>query len=105
FGRELSFFWPGVSLWVELGAIGMLSHLTVWMGMAAVGLIRLGRLAMRQIRRVEPAGAPAMPERREALERIGGAVAFAASGAVLGWGAARGRFEWVVEEVPIRLAR
>src|SRR5262249_46187287 len=44
-------------------------------------------------------------ERREALERIGGAVAFAATGAAFGWGTIRSRFEWKVEEVPIKLAR
>ena len=39
------------------------------------------------------------------LERTFGAAAFAASGTMLGWGAVRGRFDWVIEEVPVRLAR
>jgi len=97
-GREIAFFWPGSSFWPLVGAFGLLSNLVVWFGMACVGVLRLvGRFFRRS--------APRVAERREALERIGGAIAFAASGTVLGWGTLRGRFEWAVEEVPIRLSR
>jgi uncharacterized protein len=44
-------------------------------------------------------------ERRRVLERIGGAAAFAVSGSALTWGSLRGRYEWAIEEVPIRLAK
>jgi len=102
--RELSFFVPGFFRWPVLAAIGMLWHLTVWMSMAAIGLASGVRRLLRLRGRTESA-APTSPHRRIVLERIGGALAFTASGAVLGWGSLRGRYEWVVEEVPIRLAR
>jgi predicted MPP superfamily phosphohydrolase len=97
-GRELSFFWPGSDIWPTLGAFGLLSNLVVAIGMACVGVLRL---ASRLLERAPPPVA----ERRQALERIGGAVAFAATGAAFGWGTLRSRFEWTVEEVPIKLAR
>jgi len=98
-GRQISFLWPEFPTWPALGAVGMLWHLTVWMGMACVGVMQI-------VRRLFPRQAePPVLERRQALERIGGAVAFAASGTILGWGALRGRFDWAIEEVPVRLAR
>ncbi len=97
-GREVSFLFPGSTFWPVLGALGLMANLVVWIGMACVGVLRVaGRLLRR--------APPPLAERREALERIGGAIAFAASGTVLGWGALRGRFDWVVEEVPVKLAR
>jgi predicted MPP superfamily phosphohydrolase len=99
FGRELSYFWPDFAPFAIAGAVGALWNLTAWMGMAVVGILRIGRRFART----------ALPdhssERREALERIGAAVAFTASGTALGWGAVRGRFDWAIEEVPIRLER
>jgi predicted MPP superfamily phosphohydrolase len=97
-GREISFLWPGTSLWPMLGAFGFVANLVVWVGMACVGVLRVVS------RLLERAPAP-LAERREALEKIGGAVAFAATGAAFGWGTIRSRFEWKVEEVPIKLAR
>jgi predicted MPP superfamily phosphohydrolase len=97
-GREISLLWPGSSFWPILGAFGLLSNLVVWIGMAWVGVLRLAsRLLERAV--------PPVAERRQVLERIGGAVAFAATGAAFGWGTLRSRFEWTVEEVPIKLAR
>jgi predicted MPP superfamily phosphohydrolase len=97
-GRAISFFWPGSTVWPIVGAFGLLANLVVWIGMAGVGIVRLAsRLLARAPRPVA--------ERREALERIGGAVAFAATGAVFGWGTLRSRLDWAVEEVPIKLAR
>jgi predicted MPP superfamily phosphohydrolase len=96
--------------WPLVAAIGMIWHITVWMGMAAIGIAVGARRLLRWARgRSARAPAthvpPASPDRRLALERIGGALAFTTSGAVLGWGTLRGRFEWTVEEVPIRLSR
>jgi predicted MPP superfamily phosphohydrolase len=97
-GREISFIWPEQSLWPILGAFGLMSNLVVFIGMACVGILRLAsRLLARS--------APPLAERREALERIGGAVAFAATGGAFGWGTFRSRFDWSIEEVPIKLAR
>jgi predicted MPP superfamily phosphohydrolase len=97
-GREISFFWSGSSFWPVLGAFGLLSNIVVWLGMGAVGVLRVVSKFLRR-------RAPPVAERREALERIGGALAFAASGGVLAWGTFRSRFEWKIEEVPIKLAR
>jgi predicted MPP superfamily phosphohydrolase len=102
--RELSFFVPGSFRWPVLSAIGMIWHITVWMSMAAIGVANgVRRLLLLRARR--PDAAPTSPDRRVALERLGGALAFTASGAVLGWGSLRGRYDWRIEEVPIRLAR
>ena len=103
--REASFFFPRLFFfWPFTAGFGLLWHLTACLGLAGVGLgYALSKVLAR------PAGNPpvalASPERRQALERLGGAVALSASGAVLGWGAVRGRFEWSVVEVPIKLAR
>jgi predicted MPP superfamily phosphohydrolase len=99
FGRELAFFWPEVSPLGIVGAVGAMWHLTVWMAMSAVGVFRL---CERLGRNLLPAHSS---ERRQAIERIGGAMTFAASGTALGWGALRGRFDWTIEEVPIRLEK
>jgi uncharacterized protein len=103
--RELSFFVPGFFRWPVPAAIGMIWHITVWISMAAIGIGHGVRRLLRWGVRRAGAASPVSPERRVVLERIGGAIAFTASGAVLGWGSLRGRYEWVVEEVPIRLAR
>jgi predicted MPP superfamily phosphohydrolase len=97
-GRELSFFFTGSSFWPILGAFGLLSNLVVLIGMTCVGILRLASPLLARAPRP-------VAERREALERIGGAVAFAATGVAFGWGTLRSRFEWMVEEVPIKLAR
>jgi predicted MPP superfamily phosphohydrolase len=44
-------------------------------------------------------------DRRQALERAAGAVAFAASSGALAWGTLRGRYEWSIEEIVIPLAK
>ena len=49
--RELSFVVPGLFRWPVLAAIGMIWHITVWMGMAAIGLGHAVRRALRRIRR------------------------------------------------------
>ena len=43
--------------------------------------------------------------RRDAIARIGGGIAFATTGAILGWGALRTRFDVEVVELPIKIAR
>jgi predicted MPP superfamily phosphohydrolase len=111
--RELSFLLRIPFRWPVLGAIGMIWHITTWMSMAVIGIAAgVGRLLRwrRRSARARPDSTVAdaalqSPDRRLALERIGGAIAFGTSGAVLGWGAVRGRLDWAIEEVPIRLQR
>jgi len=126
-GRDISILFPQVKAARSLAAVGMLWHITVWLSMAAVGVVRLVLRGPAVVRRwTAPGNAPAPDaaakshaatreevareevaslDRRLALERIGGAAAFVASGSALGWGAVRGRYEWAIEEVPIRLAK
>jgi predicted MPP superfamily phosphohydrolase len=85
----------------------MLWHLGVAMTMAIIGLVRAGRALESKWARhrgVPPLDAASL-DRRQVLERTVGAVAFAASSATLGWGTLRGRYEWSVEEVAIRLPK
>jgi predicted MPP superfamily phosphohydrolase len=126
-GRDVSILFPEVYAFRSFAAVGMLWHITVWFTMAAVGVFRAtagliglagaARAALARARSngrpelaepVErpsnPAPACASPSRRIVLERLGGAAAFAASSGSLAWGALWGRYEWAVEEVPIRLA-
>ncbi len=95
------------AVWSFVAAFGMLWHLGIAMTMSVVALVRAGRtLEAKWVRRK---GAPppdaAVLDRRQVLERAVGAVAFAASGATLGWGTLRGRYEWSIEEVAIRLPK
>jgi hypothetical protein len=108
-GRDVSILFPRVTGITSFAAFGMLWHITVWFSMAAVGAARavFGLVALaRKVRAKGVAAArPVDVERRRVLERIGGAAAFAVSGSALTWGSLRGRYEWTIEEVPIRLAR
>lgn len=49
--------------------------------------------------------APANPERRAMLETLGGTALLAATTSAMGWGMIRGRFDWQIEEVPIRMPK
>lgn len=50
-----------------------------------------------------PAPAALSLTRREALERAGGLAVLGTTSAILGWGMARGRHAFVIEEVPVRI--
>jgi len=104
-GRDVSILFPEFNAFRSLAAVGMLWHITVWLTMAAVGVGRAAALLIGLLRRARatPSDCPS-PSRRVVLEQLGGAAAFAASSGALTWGALRGRYEWAVEEVPIRLA-
>jgi predicted MPP superfamily phosphohydrolase len=141
-GRDISILFPQIKAGRSLAAVGMLWHITVWLSMTAVGVVRAlayvprlvgnARAALVRAKRAAPRAATepdavgdprplpepesaeprparelrgdiASPDRRLVLERIGGAAAFVASSGALAWGALRGRYEWTVEEVPIRL--
>jgi predicted MPP superfamily phosphohydrolase len=69
-------------------------------------LISIGSWVASRVRRSAPA-VPAEPQpmtRRQLIEGAGGVAAIGASGAILGWGAARGRHEFETCEVPVRIA-
>jgi predicted MPP superfamily phosphohydrolase len=128
--RVVAFVHPRDAIWSIVAACGLLWHLTVAMTMVVIGLFRAGRALQTQWAKrrgalppplrafdrgdadgVGPGGGAAAKsgtgtiDRRQALERAVGAVAFAASGATLGWGTLRGRYEWSIEEVAVRLPK
>ena len=79
------------------------------LGMAAVpiALMRIvGSLVARVVKRLRPRPAP--PEgamtRRQVVEAVGGVAMIGATGATLGWGAAFGRHDYELVELPVRIA-
>jgi len=79
------------------------------LGMAAVPIALMcivGSLVARVARRLRPRPAP--PEgamtRRQVVEAVGGVAMIGATGATLGWGAAFGRHDYELVELPVRIA-
>jgi len=105
--RVAAFFHPRTATWSIIAASGMLWHIVVAMTMAVIGLYRAGRWCESRWARRKGALSPdaAQLDRRRVLERAVGAVAFAASGSTLGWGTLRGRYEWSIEEIAVRLPK
>jgi uncharacterized protein len=114
--RVFSFLDVRSSMASKVAAWGQLWHLALAMTMVIIAIFRAGRAAITAIRRARGGAwhrrdAVASPkpsvniDRRQALERAVGATAFAASGMMLGWGTWRGRYEWTIEEVAIRLPK
>jgi predicted MPP superfamily phosphohydrolase len=124
--RVLAFYGLRSATWSMIGAVGMLWYLTLALTMTSVGLVRGARLLQaRFARKVDPAAAdtlraeagnalvdaappPPVPvrlDRREVLERVVGAAALSASSGAMAWGTLRGRYEWSIEEVAIRLPK
>lgn len=48
---------------------------------------------------------PASPERRQLIETLAGTALLSATTSAMGWGMIRGRFDWQIEEVPIRMPK
>jgi predicted MPP superfamily phosphohydrolase len=90
---------------VELVALGLTEWMIVILGAVPLALTSV---VFRVARLLDDGRAPA-PEspgdisRREALERVAGTLAIGASTACLGWGMLRGRHEFEVETVPVRI--
>ena len=91
-----------------LMATTMIETTFLFFGFFFVGIIKL---LSRSVTAVQLRVSPPKDEetkkqilgRREAVERIGGAVAFAGTGLALGWGAVRGRHAFELREVVIRI--
>jgi predicted MPP superfamily phosphohydrolase len=85
-------------------AFAMIELATVLLGLVLASIfLGLSRLVTRIARpRVEEAREK-MVSRREAVERIAGAVAFGGTGAALGWGVVRGRHAFELEEVVVKV--
>ena len=90
---------------VELVAIGLTEWMIVILGAIPLALTTLTvRLVHRFVMKPPVPESPDALTRRQALERVGGALALGASSACLGWGMVRGRHAFEVEEVPVRIA-
>lgn len=107
---------------VPLLGIGMCWHLIVMataLPMWALGF-GMNRLEKRSSKRSEvgieePAikvgaqvplpDAPLNPERRRVIEGFAGTALLSATTSAMGWGMVRGRFDWQIEEVPIRMPK
>jgi predicted MPP superfamily phosphohydrolase len=122
--RLLALYGLRSAVWSMVGAVGMLWYLTLALTMTSVGLVRGARLLQARLARKKepsranetdeprapapvdmPDAAPPRLDRREVLERAVGAAALAASTGVMAWGTLRGRYEWSIEEVAIRLPK
>ncbi len=107
---RLASFVSHADLIVRLLAVGLTEWMIVLFGAVPFGLTRLAFLAADWAARPRPAPLPAPADpsvrvltRRQAVEGVTGLLAFGASTAVLGWGMLRGRHEFMLEEVPVRM--
>lgn len=94
------------------GAIvrGLLAGALVELAVVGLSLVPLGvvvlvaRVGEAAARRLSAAAPADLVSRREALERIAGTTAVASASIAVGWGAARGRHAFALEEVVVRVA-
>jgi uncharacterized protein len=85
-------------------AFAMIELATALFGLLFASIfLGLSRLVTRVARPKEEEARARMVTRREAVERIAGAVAFGGTGAALGWGIVRGRHAFRVEEVVVKI--
>lgn len=85
-------------------AFAMVELATVVFGLVFAGVFMLAaRVGARAVRPADEPAREALVSRREAIERVTGAIAFAGTGAVLGWGVVRGRHAFEVQEVVVRV--
>lgn len=99
-----------VSYWVEsyvlrvLMAFAMIELATALFGLVFASIfLGLSRLVTRIARPKAEDARAKLVTRREAVERIAGAVAFGGTGAALGWGIVRGRHAFGLEEVVVEI--
>jgi predicted MPP superfamily phosphohydrolase len=91
-----------------LMAFALVELAVVLFGLVFAGIfLGLSRLAARIRTRVSPPKddeeKAARVTRREAIERVSGAVAFGGTGLALGWGIVRGRHAFGIEEVVVKI--
>jgi uncharacterized protein len=84
----------------------VLCFTTLVLSAVPLGLLRAALRALgrrRETQRSDSVPADAMT-RRQIVEGVGGAALFGATGSMLGWGMVRGRHEFELREVPLRVA-
>lgn len=96
---------------LETVLVGILMTLAI--GAVPIAIMHFGSWAVRRALRLrgEPAPAreadrPQQPEgltRRQAIEGAGGVALLGATGAMMGWGIARGRLAFELREIPVRI--
>jgi predicted MPP superfamily phosphohydrolase len=97
--------------WHGEAVVFLHSALVLWFTTVVLAALPVGLLAMasRTIGREKPAGVPASSApsetmtRRQVVEGVGGAALFGATGSMLGWGMVRGRHQFELREVPVRV--
>jgi uncharacterized protein len=87
-----------------LMAFAMIELATVLFGLVFASIfLGLSRIVTRIAQPKEEEARAGMVTRREAVERIAGAVAFGGTGTALGWGVVRGRHAFGLEEVVVKV--
>lgn len=87
---------------------GRIEFMTIVLGavfFAAASVVIKAATKRHQVVPPEASASDAPMNRRDALTKVAGAAAFGTSGALCGWGYVRGRHDYQVEEVVIRVAR
>ena len=101
--RVVSYYVEAYALRV-LMAFAMIELAAVLFGLVFASLfLAVSRLVTRFMRPKEEEAREKMVTRREAVERIAGAVAFGGTATVLGWGVVRGRHAFDLEEVVVKV--
>jgi predicted MPP superfamily phosphohydrolase len=89
----------------QLAAASMIELTTV--GLALIPLLLMRTISRWYSRREPPLEEPVDPPkemtRRQVIEGVSGAAILAGSGSALGWGMLRGRHEFVIREVPVKI--
>lgn len=85
-------------------AFAMVELATVVFGLVFAAVFMLAaRVGARAVQPADDAAREALVSRREAIERVTGAVAFGGTGLALGWGVVRGRHAFETQEVVVRV--
>jgi len=106
---ELMTRWTSLLWHVGITVQTVLIVLLMTLGMAAVPIAvmrALGWLAERAAKRLRPGPPPAegAMTRRQVVEAVSGVAIIGATGSTLGWGVVRGRHDFELVELPVRIA-
>ena len=99
--------WRLSGWWLFLEEACTLLDIVVVFAAAAIVLLELALFSWSKLRRPRPLPevTDAAPTRREAIARIGGAIAMTSATTTVLWGALRTRVDFEIVELPIRIAR
>jgi predicted MPP superfamily phosphohydrolase len=113
---QLATRWMVITLHSQAAALVQTAAMVAIMTMAIAGLplalIRLVSWVTGRLRGRRAAAAPVSPAReanegmtrRQLVEAVGGSALLGSTGAMLGWGVVRGRHDYQLREIPVRIA-